>query len=345
MSLYRAIRNALGSCCLGDTKFAKQLPFSSVQTFDSRLVSFLQGLGQAVDTPASDAVSGYNIHDTLFALGFTQSDRNVRLQAFYNELRYSIEMRQKAVQSSLVLGRNGSGAYLLGPAGGVILSNLPLNSSYNLTAATANLTSPDEIIVNDAGLTFSSPIYVKHEVGDTKFSSSQPLFVLGQKTYADSIPVPNGIQSIVCAESSNPFLLSWSRSLSRIVIRGSDVTPIAIALQLPRPRNRDYYPSVSPVLPALYCLDELILRIQFDSDVALSSGVYVTITAGSIEASIFIGDVTYFSGHAYSGHTYLGADAILVLRARTQPLADDYVRPPGSLPSWRVDAWFEPAGI
>ena len=93
-------------------------------------------------------------------------------------------------------------------------------------------------------------------------------------------------------------------------------------------------------MPALYCLDELILRIQFDSDVALSSGVYVTITAGSIEASIIIGDVTDFSGV-----TYLGDDAILVLRARTQPLADDYVRPPGSLPSWRVDAWLEPAGI
>lgn len=340
MPLYRAIRNALGSCYLGDTKLAKQLPFSSVQTFDSRLVSFLQGLGQAVDAPVADAVSGYNIHDTLYALGFTQSDRNARLQAFYNELRYSIEMRQKAIQSSLVLIRTGSGASLRGPVGSVSLSTLPLNSSYNLTAATANLVSPDEIIVNDAGLTFSSPIHVKHDVGDTKISSSQPLVVAQQKTYANSVPVPNGIQSTIYAESSNPFLLSWSRSLSRIVIRGSDVTPIAVALQLPRPRNRDYYPSASPVLPALYCLDELILRIQFDSDVVLNSGVYVTITAENIEASISIGDVT-----AFSAYTDFGTDAILVLRARTQPLADDYVRPPGSLPSWRVDAWLEPAGI
>lgn len=343
MSLYRAIRNALGSCYLGDTKLAKLLPFSSVQTFDSRLISFLQGLGQAVDVPAADAVSGYDIHDTLYALGFTQSDRNARLQAFYNELRYSIEMRQKAIQSSLVLFRTSSGTSLRGPTGSISLSSLPLNSSYNLTAATADLASPDEIIVNDAGLTFSSPIHVKHEVGDTKISSSQPSVFVRQRTYANSVPVPNGIQSTVYAESSNPFLLSWSRSLSRIVIRGSDVTPIAIALQLPRPRNHDYRPSVSPVLPALYCLDELILRIQFDTDVVFDSGVYVTVTAGNIEASIFIGDVTAVA--TFPGYTDFGTDAILVLRARTQPLADDYVRPPGSLPSWRVDAWLEPAWI
>ena len=340
MSLYRAIRNALGSCYLGDTKLAKQIPFSSVQTFDSRLVSFLQGLGQAVDVPAADAVSGHNIHDTLYALGFTQSDRNARLQAFHNELRYSIEMRQKAIQSSLVLSRTGSGASLRGPVGSLRLSSLPLNSSYNLTAATADLASPDEIIVNDAGLTFSSPIHVKREDGDTNISSSQPLVSVEQKTYANSVPVPNSIQSTVYTESPTPFLLSWSRSLSRIVIRGSDTTPIAIALQLPRPRNHDYRPSVSPVLPALYCLDELILRIQFGSNVVFESGVYVTVTAGSIKASIFIGDVTTFSGY-----TDFDTDPILVLRARTQPLADDYVRPPGSLPSWRVDAWLEPAGI
>ena len=329
MPLYRAIRNALGSCYLGDTKLAKLLPFSSVQTFDSRLVSFLQGLGQAVDVPAADAVSGYNIHDTLYALGFTQSDRNARLQAFYNDLRYSIEMRQKAAQTRLYLNRNGTQVYLGGPVGSTDLLALALNSYFNLTAATANRTSADEIIVDDAGFTFSSPIHVKHEVGNTKVSASQAIVGSEQKTYANSVPVPNNIQSTVYTDAVNPFLLTWSRSLSHIFVRGAGTTPIAIALELPRPRNRDYYPSATPVLPALHCLDELILRIQFASDVVLASDLHLVVTTGNVEASIFIGDISAYAG------------SILVLRARTPAVADDYVHPPASLPAWRVDAWFE----
>ena len=335
MPLYRAIRNALGSCYLGDTKLAKLLPFSSVQTFDSRLISFLQGLGQAVDVPAADAVSGQNIHDTLYGLGFTQSDRNARLQAFYNELRYSIEMRQKAAQTNLYLNRNGTQVYLSGPAGATDLLTLALNSYFNLTAATADRTSPDEIIVDDAGFTFSSPIHVKHEVGNTKVPSSYSVVTLGQKTYANSVPVPNGIQSIAYPNAVNPFLLTWSRSLSRIRVRGSGTTPIAIALELPRPRNRDYYPSATPVLPALHCLDELILRIEFAPEVVLDSDLHLFVTTGNVEASVFIGDISSYVG------LFAGSASALVLRARTPAVADDYVRPPRSLPSWRVDAWIE----
>ena len=333
MTLLRSIRNALGSTYLGDTKLAKALGFSSVQTFDSRLIAFLQGLGQAVDAPLADAVSGLNIHDTLYGLGFTQSDRNARLQTFYNELRYSIEMRQKAAQTRLYLNRNGTQVYLGGPAGSTNLLTLALNSYFNLTAATANRTSPDEIIVDDAGFTFSSPIHVKHEVGNTKVSASQTIVGLGQKTYANSVPVPNSIQSTGYADAVNPFLLIWSRSLSHIFVRGAGTTPVAIALELPRPRNRDYYPSATPVLPALYCLDELILRIEFSSDVILDSDLHLVVTTGNVEASIFIGDISAYAG--------LVAGSALVLRARTPAVADDYVHPPASLPAWRVDAWFE----
>ena len=340
MPLYRAIRNALGSCYLGDTKLAKQIPFSSVQTFDSRLVSFLQGLGQAVDVPAADAVSGHNIHDTLYALGFTQSDRNARLQAFYNELRYSIEMRQKASQTNLDLNRNGTNVYLGGPAGVTDLLTLAPNSYFNLTAATADRTSPDEIIVDDAGFTFSSPIHVKHEVGDTKVLASQPIVTPEQKTYANSVPVPNGIQSTFYPDAVNPFLLTWSRSLSRIRVLGSGTTPIAISLELPRPRNRDYYPSAAPVLPALHCLDELILRIEFSSDVVPRSDLRLLVTTGNVEASVFIGDISSY-GVLFSSYAGISAGSALVLRARTPAVADDYVHPPASLPAWRVDAWFE----
>ena len=188
-------------------------------------------------------------------------------------------------------------------------------------------------VVDDAGFTFYSPIHVKHEVGNTKVPSSYSVVTLGQKTYANSVPVPNGIQSTAYPDAVNPFLLTWSRSLSRIRVRGSGTTPIAIALELPRPRNRDYYPSATPVLPALHCLDELILRIEFAPEVVFDSDLHLFVTTGNVEASVFICDISAYAG--------LSAGSALVFRARTPAVADDYVRPPRSLPSWRVDVWIE----
>ena len=332
MTLLRSIRNALGSTYLGDTKLAKALGFSSVQTFDSRLIAFLQGLGQAVDAPLADAVSGLNIHDTLYGLGFTQTERNARLQAFYNDLRHSIESRQKIIDYKLTLNRIDPGptTYLSGPSGPIDLSALSLNSYFDLTAATANHTAPSEVILADAGFTFSSPLYVKHEVGVAKINAAQATIGLEQKLYADSVPVPNEIQSTDYPDNgTNPFLLYWGRSLSRVHITGAGTTPVCIVLELPRPRNR----NASSVLPSLLCLDELVLRLTFGTTVIPDSGIDLLVTTGNVESCAYFGDISVYSA--------LSSGSALVIRARTPAVADDYVNPPGSLPAWRLDMWGE----
>lgn len=320
MSLYRAIRNALGSCYLGDTKLAKLLPFSSVQTFDSRLISFLQGLGQAVDVPAADAVSGQNIHDTLYGLGFTQSDRNARLQAFYNDLRYSIETRQRDIKYELYIYRDpiDNGTTITGPAGTFVFSNVAVSSEVLLTAAAA-VSSASEPLITDSGFTFSTAIPFRHSGGYAYKHASQGALSPIQKTYANSLPFYSIPDSVVVPGSSSPFILWWSRSLSRIVVDGSGTGPVHLILALPSPRNTSLNPGVSP---ALLCLDELILRISIKNSVNFDYSSFNLHLFGNTDC-FSIGDISPYSG------------TTLVLRCRT-PAAPDI-----SGPAWKIDAWLE----
>lgn len=84
MPIYKSIRAALAGTYLGDTKLAKAL-FASPATFDDRLISFLTGLGQAVETPANTSISGADIKAALAALDSTSNSNRVTL---LQNLRY-----------------------------------------------------------------------------------------------------------------------------------------------------------------------------------------------------------------------------------------------------------------
>ena len=58
------IREALVEAYLGDTKVAKPL-FSDPSTFDQRLVSLLQGLGQDIESPLASAITTADIASVM----------------------------------------------------------------------------------------------------------------------------------------------------------------------------------------------------------------------------------------------------------------------------------------
>jgi hypothetical protein len=78
--IFKAIRTALGSTYLGDSKLAKAL-FAAPSTFDDRVISLLQGLGQTAETPANTSISGADIKACLAAIHATSNaDRIAALQ-------------------------------------------------------------------------------------------------------------------------------------------------------------------------------------------------------------------------------------------------------------------------
>lgn len=70
MTIYKAIRTALGKAFMGDTYLAKALPLSSPDIFDDRLIMFLNGL-HVLDEPRilpGPAIEGADIRSLFTAL-------------------------------------------------------------------------------------------------------------------------------------------------------------------------------------------------------------------------------------------------------------------------------------
>ena len=72
------IREALAEAYLGDTKVAKLL-FSDPSTFDQRLVSLLQGLGQDIETPLPSAITTEDIAAVMRALDPLDNAKRVNI--------------------------------------------------------------------------------------------------------------------------------------------------------------------------------------------------------------------------------------------------------------------------
>lgn len=271
-----SIRTALASAFLGDTSVARSL-FSDPATFDARLTSLLHGLGQDVDAPLFNAITSANLASIMSILDYSsQSSREDLLRLIINDLVLNHKFRRSVPDPShvrvfttdaytndsaypaLVIGGKSvtysaapvgsSDTYLdtlyYGDKSGFVYSSDPSDPTSRNTAVGSRLIrireQPSILSVSDAG--------------QLKFSSSHALLPFS------SLDVPH-----------NRLALSWSPSLSSVVIHASGVAPnTGIArLALILPFKDDFRPSQA--LSTLLDSDELVTSFYLDSSFSLMS--------------------------------------------------------------------------